>query len=118
MFEGECLRVELKEGRGVGSVLPKDFNRTANCVVVNGLPHSTSWQDLKDHMRQAGDVAFVEIERPGVGIVRYNGYSDVRIAVKTLDRSIFRDSHGDKEIRVRFAEDDRADSTRSRSRRR
>ena len=33
---------------------------------VGNLPYSTSWQDLKDHMRKAGDVLFCEIlQEPG-----------------------------------------------------
>ncbi|PQP93076.1 serine/arginine-rich splicing factor SR34A [Prunus yedoensis var. nudiflora] len=32
-------------------------------VIVRGLPSSASWQDLKDHMRKAGDVCFAEVSR-------------------------------------------------------
>mmetsp|Transcript_135753 Transcript_135753/g.378254 ORF Transcript_135753/g.378254 Transcript_135753/m.378254 type:complete len:189 (-) Transcript_135753:350-916(-) len=114
-FEGECIRVELKDGGGGGSG-PRHQYRTDNRVVVTGLPVSASWQDLKDHMREAGDVMFVEIERPGVGVVRYSGPADVRTAVRLLDRSVFRDNNGGMEIRVRPEEP--VASTRSRSRRR
>ena len=34
-------------------------------VVVENLPPGTSWQDLKDFMRKAGDVGFSEITRDG-----------------------------------------------------
>jgi arginine/serine-rich splicing factor 1/9 len=36
-------------------------------VLVTGLPSSASWQDLKDHMRKAGDVCFSEVYREGGG---------------------------------------------------
>lgn len=32
-------------------------------VMVTGLPSSASWQDLKDHMRRAGDVCFSDVYR-------------------------------------------------------
>ncbi|KAB1199992.1 Pre-mRNA-splicing factor SF2 [Morella rubra] len=32
-------------------------------VLVTGLPPSASWQDLKDHMRRAGDVLFSQVFR-------------------------------------------------------
>jgi hypothetical protein len=31
-------------------------------VIVTGLPTSASWQDLKDHMRQAGDVCYTDVD--------------------------------------------------------
>jgi len=131
-FEGECLRVELKGGAGKassGSRHNQDqqhhhhhhvHHLGANTrVVVTGLPHSCSWQDLKDHMREGGDVMFVDIERPGVGIVRYGTHADAQAAVKLLDGSIFADALGDVEIRVRPEEADLGGGcARSRSRRR
>jgi len=125
-FEGECLRVELKGGAGKGASSSRhhqDYQlhhiRSNTRVVVTGLPHSCSWQDLKDHMREGGDVMFVDIERPGMGIVRYGSPADAQAAVKLLDGSIFVDSLGDVEIRVRPEEADLGGgSARSRSRRR
>ncbi|CAK9071720.1 unnamed protein product [Durusdinium trenchii] len=38
-------------------------------VFVGNLPYSSSWQDLKDHMRQAGEVLFCEIlPEPGTAL--------------------------------------------------
>merc|ERR1712048_1436944 len=104
---GEPIRVELKEGKGKakgkgkkgGGALGDDVRvphgTAENSVVVSGLPHATSWQDLKDHMRDAGDVMFVDIDRPGLGIVRYCSPEDVRTAIKVLDRSIFTGNKGE-----------------------
>lgn len=38
-------------------------------VLVTGLPASGSWQDLKDHMREAGDVCFADVYKDGTGKV-------------------------------------------------
>ncbi|KAL2477850.1 Serine/arginine-rich splicing factor SR34A [Forsythia ovata] len=53
-------------------------------VVVRGLPSSASWQDLKDHMRKAGDVCFAEVSRDSegtYGLVDYTNIEDVKYAV-------------------------------------
>ena len=47
-------------GYGGGVTRRSDFR-----VLVTGLPKSASWQDLKDHMRKAGDVTFAQV---GVGL--------------------------------------------------
>lgn len=36
--------------------------RSAYRVRVYGLPPTASWQDLKDHMRKAGDVGYANVE--------------------------------------------------------
>mmetsp|Transcript_3654 Transcript_3654/g.8001 ORF Transcript_3654/g.8001 Transcript_3654/m.8001 type:complete len:239 (+) Transcript_3654:488-1204(+) len=114
-FEGEHLRVELKdptkglaykqgkrpEGGGGGhNNMPQrshDSNnkgdagnqktREGYTVRVTGLPDNMSWQDLKDHMRGAGEVAFVEILSRGIGLVRYYTEDDLWAAVDKLDAS-------------------------------
>ncbi len=40
--------------------------RTDFRVIVTGLPLSCSWQDLKDHMRRAGDVTFSQVRSEGL----------------------------------------------------
>jgi RNA recognition motif-containing protein len=74
-FDGYRLRVELAHGgrgnsssdryssySGSGSsrAAPKHSDYR---VLITGLPSSASWQDLKDHMRQAGDVLFSQVFR-------------------------------------------------------
>ncbi|XP_048638552.1 serine/arginine-rich splicing factor SR34A isoform X2 [Brassica napus] len=54
-------------------------------VIVRGLPSSASWQDLKDHMRKAGDVCFAEVTRDSegtYGVVDYTNYDDMKYAVR------------------------------------
>lgn len=36
-------------------------------VHVSGLPPTGSWQDLKDHMREAGDVCYTDVFKDGTG---------------------------------------------------
>ncbi|ONM33460.1 Serine/arginine-rich-splicing factor SR34 [Zea mays] len=37
------------------------FHLLNHAVMVTSLPSSASWQDLKDHMRRAGDVCFSDV---------------------------------------------------------
>jgi len=55
-----------------------------------GLPASGSWQDLKDHMREAGDVCYADVSKDGRGVVEFLHYDDMKYAVRKLDNSKFR----------------------------
>ena len=57
---------------------------------VAGLPPSGSWQDLKDHMREAGDVCYADVFKDGTGVVEFQRRDDMRYAVKKLDDTKFR----------------------------
>ncbi len=78
------------------------------------MPGSASWQDLKDHMREAGEVCYAEVlrdrsrrdDRPDLmrckGIVEYVRYEDLKFALKTLDDTRFKSREGETAyIRVR-----------------
>ncbi|KAL1312659.1 hypothetical protein AAHE18_16G054100 [Arachis hypogaea] len=98
-------------GRGVS-------RRSEYRVLVTGLPSSASWQDLKDHMRKAGDVCFSQVFHDGrgtTGIVDYTNYDDMKYAIKKLDDSEFRNAFSRGYVRVREY-DSRRDSSRSPSR--
>ncbi|KAJ6319847.1 hypothetical protein OIU78_015283, partial [Salix suchowensis] len=134
-FDGHRLRVELAHGgrgqsssdrhssysgggggggRGRGGVSRRSEYR----VVVTGLPSSASWQDLKDHMRRAGDVCFSQVFRDGsgtTGIIDYTNYEDMKYAIKKLDDSEFRNAFSRAYVRVREY-DSKRDSSRSPSR--
>ncbi|KAG8389487.1 hypothetical protein BUALT_Bualt02G0234500 [Buddleja alternifolia] len=80
-FDGHRLRVELAHGgRGSSSATDRHSSFSASRgprggvsrrseyrVLITGLPHSASWQDLKDHMRRAGDVCFSQVFHEGSG---------------------------------------------------
>ncbi|KAK3418619.1 hypothetical protein EUGRSUZ_H04537 [Eucalyptus grandis] len=123
-FDGYRLRVELAHGGQrspvdryrsySGSSSSSRSRRSDYRVLVTGLPSSASWQDLKDHMRRAGDVCFSEVypDRRGViGIVDYSNYDDMKYAIRKLDDSLFRNAFSRAYIRVK-----EYDSHRSRSR--
>lgn len=73
-------------------------------VVVSGLPSSGSWQDLKDHMREAGDVCFADVYKDGTGVVEFLRHEDMKYAIKKLDDSRFR-SHEGEVAYIRIRED-------------
>lgn len=57
---------------------------------IIGLPSTGSWQDLKDHMREAGDVCYADVHKDGTGVVEFLRHEDMKYAVKKLDDSRFR----------------------------
>ncbi|KAJ6808553.1 serine/arginine-rich splicing factor SR30-like [Iris pallida] len=95
-FDGHRLRVELAHGGRSQSSSSDRHNsyssgggrggvsrRSDYRVFVTGLPSSASWQDLKDHMRRAGDVCFSQVFRENggtTGIVDYTNYDDMKYA--------------------------------------
>ncbi|XP_057483864.1 serine/arginine-rich-splicing factor SR34-like isoform X1 [Actinidia eriantha] len=137
-FDGHRLRVELAHGgRGHSSSIDRHSSyskgggggggrggvskRSDYRVLVTGLPKSASWQDLKDHMRQAGDVCFSQVFRDArgtTGIVDYTSHDDMRYAIRKLDDSEFRNAFARGIVRVREYKSSRSPSrsySRSRS---
>ncbi|XP_018784997.1 PREDICTED: probable splicing factor, arginine/serine-rich 3 [Bactrocera latifrons] len=121
-YDGYRLRVEFPRGGGPGSFRGNRNDRNRNDggrggggggrgpptkrsqyrVMVTGLPSSGSWQDLKDHMREAGDVCFADAYKDGTGVVEFLRHEDMRYAIKKLDDSRFRSHEGEVSyIRVR-----------------
>ncbi|XP_059549477.1 serine/arginine-rich splicing factor 1-like [Myotis daubentonii] len=101
-YDGYCLRVEFpRSGRGGGGGgAPRGrygppSRRPENRVVVSGLPPSGSWQDLKDHMREAGDVCYADVYRDGTGVVEFVRKDDMAYAVRKLDNTKFRSYEGE-----------------------
>lgn len=66
------------------------FVSTGPILVVSGLPPTGSWQDLKDHMREAGDVCFADVQRDGEGVVEFLRREDMEYALRRLDGTEFR----------------------------
>jgi len=107
-YDGYRLRVEFPRGGGPGSYRGGNRNdrsrdgggrmggrgppakRSQYRVMVTGLPASGSWQDLKDHMREAGDVCFADTYKDGSGVVEFLRHEDMKYAIKKLDDSRFR----------------------------
>lgn len=75
-------------------------NQSEYRVIVTGLPPSASWQDLKDHMRRAGDVMYTDVDHRGGGIVHYSNPGDMEYALRKLDDTEFRNPFDSTYIRV------------------
>lgn len=60
------------------------------CSHCSGLPPSGSWQDLKDHMREAGDVCYADVQKDGMGVVEFLRKEDMEYALRKLDDTKFR----------------------------
>ncbi|CBZ50594.1 cDNA FLJ53078, highly similar to Splicing factor,arginine/serine-rich 1, related [Neospora caninum Liverpool] len=87
-----------REGGGSGPAYGPP-RRSEFRVRVYGLPPTASWQDLKDHMRRAGDVGYANIDG-GVGVVEYSNGSDMDYALRKLHGSVFRNIFHTAKIRV------------------
>lgn len=61
--------------------------RTEYRLVVENLSTRVSWQDLKDYMRQAGEVTYADAhkQRKNEGVVEFASSSDMRNAIEKLD---------------------------------
>lgn len=66
------------------------LSETTTNFILSGLPPTGSWQDLKDHMREAGDVCYADVFKDGTGVVEFLRYEDMKYAIKKLDDSRFR----------------------------
>lgn len=129
-FDGCRIRVELTRGvgpRGPGgrplygpdSRSPRRGpppRRSGYRVIVSGLPDTGSWQDLKDHMRDAGEICYADVFRDGTGVVEYTNYEDMKYALRKLDDTKFKSHEGEVTyIRVKEANINSPNRSRSRS---
>ncbi|CAJ1401109.1 unnamed protein product [Effrenium voratum] len=61
------------------------------CLYVAGVPKDAEWQELKDHMRQAGEVEYCELlysdwgQPRGIGFVRFKTEEDAQNAIATMN---------------------------------
>lgn len=76
-------------GRGGGS---RGGGASSGCqLFVGNLSFDTSWQDLKDHFRQCGDVEHVEVmetpdgRKKGFGTVRFSSTAEAEAAISSLN---------------------------------
>uniref|UniRef100_A0A7N8XP36 Serine and arginine rich splicing factor 6 n=1 Tax=Mastacembelus armatus TaxID=205130 RepID=A0A7N8XP36_9TELE len=75
--------------------------RTEYRLIVENLSSRCSWQDLKDFMRQAGEVTYADAhkERTNEGVIEFRTHSDMKRALDKLDGT---DINGRK---IRLVED-------------
>ena len=110
LLDGRQIFVrEDREGGGGGGGTPRGGGGGGKSVFVGNLSWEASWQDLKDHMRQAGNVAHVEVltkpdgRSKGCAIVEYEHPRDAAKALRDLDGTFLRD-------RELFVQPDREDT--------
>ncbi|KAM8920954.1 serine/arginine-rich splicing factor 5-like isoform 2-T2 [Pelodytes ibericus] len=86
--------------------------RTEHRIIVENLSSRVSWQDLKDFMRKAGEVTYVDAHRSNrnEGVVEFASYNDMRSALDKLDGV---ELSGRK---IKLIEDRKKHRSRSRSR--
>lgn len=122
-FDGYRLRVEFPRGRerpsrfkngstGTHSRSAQSQRRSKFRVKVSNLPASGSWQDLKDHMREIGEVCFADVYKGGEGVVEFVSYDDMRYAIRKLNNTKFKSHEGESSY-IKLKED--MPSSRSRS---
>ncbi|CAB0010937.1 unnamed protein product [Nesidiocoris tenuis] len=56
-----------------------------DCFVVFQLPMGTTWQQLRDKCRDAGDVKFAELRGKDTGVVQFTNQWDAQRAISMLD---------------------------------
>lgn len=77
-------------------------------VYVGNLSWQSSWQDLKDHMRQAGNVVYADVftddnqRSKGCGIVEYANPEEAQNAIRTLNDTTIKETD-----RLIFVREDR-----------
>ncbi|UKK00650.1 splicing factor [Theileria orientalis] len=89
--------------------------RTDYRLVISNLPHGCRWQHLKDHMRKAGPVGYVNISH-GKGYVDYMHKSDMKYALRKMDGSEL--STPDDTSRIKLRRERRRSRSRDGHRRR
>merc|ERR1711936_862506 len=72
-----------------GRVSDGRFRRTNFRLVVENISSQTSWQDLKDHMKSAGEIIYSTVNRVNSreGLVEFNNKEDMERAMDELDGS-------------------------------
>src|SRR3546814_11905915 len=80
--------------RAVAAPAPGAASASSGRVFVGNLSWEVAWQDLKDHMRQAGNVTRADVLRGpdgrsrGCGIVEFENLEDAQTAIDTLNDSM------------------------------
>lgn len=85
--------------------------RSDHRLIVENLSSRVSWQDLKDFMRQVGEVCYADAHKrhKNEGVVEFESYTDMKKALEKLDNSELNGR------RIRLIEDKPRGSRRSRS---
>lgn len=88
-LRGERVRLEFAKGERRGSDRDRYEGGSGYRVIVENLSSNTAWQDLKDYMKQAGEVLYCKAhhERQGEGMVEFQKRGDMEWALDKLDNT-------------------------------
>ncbi|PWN23962.1 hypothetical protein BCV69DRAFT_296268 [Microstroma glucosiphilum] len=72
---------------GYGARPAPRIRRGAYRVLISNLPPKTSWQDLKDIGREAGQISFADVDpvRPDEGVLEYENKEDMDRALAKIE---------------------------------
>ena len=87
--------------------------RVKHRAVLEGLPPSFTWKELKDEMRRIGRILYADIDEHGDGIVDFESADDLDYAVRVINGSMLDGAV----IRVRRAGDSSSSGAPSEERR-
>jgi len=54
-------------------------------IIISNLPETGSWEDLKDHMREAGEICHANVFKDRTGVIEYDS---MVYAAKKLDDTL------------------------------
>ncbi|KAI9294038.1 hypothetical protein K502DRAFT_350383 [Neoconidiobolus thromboides FSU 785] len=86
--ERERERFPINERRRDGRGPPV---RTPNRIILENLPFSSSWQDIKDFVRPVAECSFADVHkyRRGEGILEFHTYGDMKTVLEKLQGAEF-----------------------------
>lgn len=61
--------------------------RTEHRIMIDGLPLTASWQDLKDFFREVGEVVYSDVDQKGGGIIEFTSARHQDAAIKRFDNT-------------------------------
>jgi len=84
-YGGGQRRTNYYDSRAIGKYGPPV--RTKYRVIVENLSSRVSWQDLKDYLREAGEVSYADAHkhRQNEGVVDFATYDDMKRAIDKMD---------------------------------
>ncbi|CAC5395847.1 unnamed protein product [Mytilus coruscus] len=114
--DNDFLNYNYRRGYGQNNNSAERYGpptRTEYRLIVENLSSRVSWQDLKDYMRQAGEVTYADAHKQhkNEGVVEFSSYSDMKAALDKLDNT---EINGRK---IKLVEDRPKSSSRSSRRR-
>ncbi|KAF6210463.1 hypothetical protein GE061_013569 [Apolygus lucorum] len=71
-----------------GNSAGNNSSSSSDTIVIKNLPSGTTWQQLRDKCRDAGDVKFAEMRGKDTGVVQFASQWDAQRAISMLDEVV------------------------------